>query len=216
MCCYVLRMCCQHVKTYVLRVLHTRRVAAHRAAHREQDHLSLCAVILKGDLVRAPTEFVVQIIVRDNPEAPGGKAAFPIYRGSKSKGTREFTGRVAVADRNALTPLWRRSVVKAARPNGRALVRPVLTEPLIVRLLFALPRPVSVRHTVRPYPIVRPDVDNLVKPTHDALTDSGIWKDDALVISLMTSKAYVNGFHADGTSALDVPGCVIEIYKIIS
>ena len=166
--------------------------------------------------MRPITEFVTRITIRDNPEAPGGKAAFPIYRGSRKNGTREFTGKVAVTDKNALTPLWRRSVRNAARPNGRAIIRPVLDMPLVVRLLFSLPRPISVSVKRRPFPSVRPDVDNLVKPTHDALTDSGVWKDDGLIISLITSKAYVNGFHADGTPALNEPGCVIEIFKVIT
>lgn len=164
--------------------------------------------------MKARTEFVIRIIVRDNPEVPGGKAAFPIYKGSKKKGTQEFTGRVAITDKNRLTPLWRRSVITAARPNGTAAVRPVLDMPLIVRLHFTLSRPVSVSERKRPYPIVKPDVDNLVKPTYDALTNSGIWKDDNLIIGQVTSKAYVNGYHADGTPALDEPGCVIEIFKI--
>lgn len=166
--------------------------------------------------MRAETAFIARIIVLDNPEAPGGKAAFPIYRGSKKAGTRTFTGKVAVTDHNRLTPLWRRSVVQAARPDGTAIVRPVLTGPLVIRLMFTLPRPHSVSATKRPYPIVRPDVDNLVKPTQDALTDAGIWKDDALVISSVISKAYEAGSHADGTPALDVPGCVIEIFQVLS
>lgn len=166
--------------------------------------------------MRPQTKHVVTITVRDNPEAPGGKSGFAIYRGSAKRGTREFTGKVAIVDRNKLVPLWRRSVVSAARPGGVAAVRPVLDEPVIVRLMFSLPRPASISAMKRPYPTVKPDVDNLVKPTHDALTDAGIWKDDARVISMISSKAYVNGFHADGTPAMDEPGCVIEIFKIAS
>lgn len=152
--------------------------------------------------------------VRDNPEAPGGKAAIPIYRGSRKNGTREFTGKVAVIDKNSLTPLWRRAVIQAARPNGRPVVRPVLDGPLVVRMFFTLRRPVSISEKKRPYPSVRPDVDNLTKPTYDAITTSGIWKDDALVISSIISKAYENGYHPDGTPALNEPGCVVEIFTI--
>lgn len=158
--------------------------------------------------------FVARIIVRDNPEAPGGKAAFPIYRGSRKNGTREFTGRVAVTDKNALTPLWRRSVRDAARPDGVAIVRPVLDQPLIVKLHFTIPRNTKAAMN-REFPYVKPDADNLVKPTFDALTDAGIWKDDARIVHLVSSKAYANGFHADGTPAMDEPGCVIEIFKIV-
>lgn len=194
------------VKTTVSRVPLRRR--GHVDTLTENDHEG------RRTGMKARTEFVIRIIVRDNPEVPGGKAAFPIYKGSKKKGTQEFTGRVAITDKNRLTPLWRRSVITAARPNGTAAVRPVLDMPLIVRLHFTLSRPVSVSERKRPYPIVKPDVDNLVKPTYDALTNSGIWKDDNLIIGQVTSKAYVNGYHADGTPALDEPGCVIEIFKI--
>lgn len=166
--------------------------------------------------MRAQTEHVITIQVRDNPEAPGGKAAFPIYRGSERRGNREFTGKVAVTDRNRLVPQWRRSVVNACRPNGVAAVRPVLDGPLIVRLHFTVERPASVSATKRPYPTVRPDIDNLVKPTYDAITNSGIWKDDNLIISQITSMAYVGGFHADGTPAMGVPGCVIEIFRVLA
>lgn len=164
--------------------------------------------------MRAEMHLRAKFEVRDNPEAPGGKAAVPIYRGSRANGTREFTGKVAVFDKSRAVPLWRRAVVQAARPNGRPLVRPVLTEPLVVRLFFTVPRPVSVSVTKRPYPIVKPDVDNLVKPTHDAITNAGIWKDDAQVISIITSKAYAGFFHPDGTPAMDEPGCVIEIFSV--
>lgn len=164
-------------------------------------------------ILRARMELACRFVVRDNPEAPGGKAAFPIYKGSKKNGTQVFTGRVAVVDKNSLTPLWRKSVVQAARPNGRPVVR-VLDGPLVIRVLFTLRRPVSISEKKRPYPIVRPDVDNLTKPTYDAITASGLWKDDALIISQINSKAYVNGYHPDGTPALDEPGCVVEIFRV--
>ena len=158
-------------------------------------------------------ELAVAFRVLDNPEAPGGKGAIPVYRGSKRNGTRTFTGRVNVVDKNhkAVT-LWRASVVEACRPGGKPLVSPGLNEPLVVRYFFALRRPASVR---RPYPSVKPDVDNLVKGTADAITDSGLWRDDALVISQVISKAYAGGHHPDGTAALTVPGCVVEIYRIM-
>lgn len=155
----------------------------------------------------------VAFSVLDNPEAPGGKAGIPIYRGSRKAGTREFTGRVNVVDKNhkAVTA-WRESVFKAARPNGVPVLSPGLDEPLIVRFMFSLKRPPSVK---RPYPSVRPDVDNLTKGTCDAITEAGIWRDDGLIICEMLSKAYCGYFHADGTPALEIPGCVIQIYTIL-
>jgi len=158
----------------------------------------------------------VAISVLDNPEAPGGKAGIPIYRGSRSAGTQEFTGRVNVIDKNhKAVKAWRESVFGAARPDGVPLLSPGLSEALVVRLLFSLRRPKSVSLMSRPYPTVRPDVDNLAKGTIDAITDAGIWRDDALVISSILSKAYCGYFHVDGTPALEIPGCIIQIYKIL-
>lgn len=164
---------------------------------------------------RAEVSLAVRLTVRDNPEAPGGKAAIPIYRGSARKGTREFTGRVAVLDRNSDVTRWRTSVFREARPGGRPVVSPVLSGPLVVRVMFSITRPVSVSVKRRPFPSVRPDIDNLVKPTHDALTDAGLWKDDALIVSSISSKAYVGEFHVDGTRALNEPGCVIDVFQVL-
>jgi len=163
--------------------------------------------------VKPRYELAVAFRVLDNPEAPGGKAGIPVYRGSRKNGSREFTGRVNVIDKNTrAVALWRSSVMTACRPGGVPLVRPGLDEPLAVRYFFTLKRPASVR---RPYPSVKPDVDNLVKGTADAITASGLWRDDALVISAVISKAYAGGAHPDGTPALSVPGCVVEIYRIM-
>jgi crossover junction endodeoxyribonuclease RusA len=159
---------------------------------------------------------MVGFTVFDDPEAPGGKAAFPIYRGSKKAGTQIFTGKVAITDKNRRVPLWRASVTAAARPNGVPLVSPALTGPLVIRLRYTIKRPVSVSPRVRPYPTVKPDLDNLVKPTQDAITGAGLWRDDALIVSSITSKAYEGGWHADGTPAMDVPGCVVEIFRVVA
>lgn len=162
--------------------------------------------------MRASSDLAVVITINDDPEAPGGKNGFAIYRGSAARGTREFTGRVVITDKNPDVQLWKQSVILAARPNGRALVN--LDCPLIVRYRFTLKRPTSVSVRKRPYPIVRPDWDNLIKGTQDALTEAGIWRDDSLIIDGGGSLAYTGYFHADGTPAMDQPGCVVEIFSI--
>lgn len=166
--------------------------------------------------MKAQMELAVRFVVHDDPEAPGGKDGFAIYRGSKKKGNREFTGRVAIVDKNikAVT-LWRESVMDAARPNHVPLISPALQDDLVVKYYFTLARPASVSIARRPYPNVRPDWDNLIKPTQDAITVAGLWKDDSKIITGISSKAYVDGYHPDGTSAECIPGCVIEIFRIV-
>jgi Holliday junction resolvase RusA-like endonuclease len=162
--------------------------------------------------MRASYDLAVAIVINDDPEAPGGKNGFAIYRGSTAKGTREFTGQVVITDKNPNVESWKTSVRLAARPNGRALVN--LDCALIVRYRFTLKRPISVSVTKRPFPTVRPDWDNLIKATQDALTEAGVWRDDSLIVDGGGSLAYAGYFHADGTPAMDQPGCVVDIFAI--
>jgi len=54
---------------------------------------------------------------------------------------------------------------------------------------FHLPRPKSV---FRLRPSVKPDVDKLARSILDSLTDSGVLKDDSLVVSLSVQKYYAD------------------------
>lgn len=156
-------------------------------------------------------ELALSIMVPGDPVSPGGKASVPIYRGSKRNNTREFTGRVATFDKKKAVIPWRAAITAAVRKDGLCVIEP-LDGPLHVSMYFTLGRP---RTVTRVFPTVIPDVDNLVKPTYDALTKGGVWKDDKLIISQFTSKAYVGGSHPDGTPALDHPGVSISIYRIL-
>lgn len=42
------------------------------------------------------------------------------------------------------------------------------------------------------YPPVQPDLSKLIRATEDALTDAGVWRDDAQVVAIMASKYYAN------------------------
>lgn len=67
-----------------------------------------------------------------------------------------------------------------------------LDGPLAVRLLFLLPRPKVMMWRKRPMPRVphtsRGDVDNFAKSSLDALSDAGLWRDDAQVARLLVEK----------------------------
>lgn len=70
------------------------------------------------------------------------------------------------------------------------------TGPLYVSIDFTFPRPKSHsnRHGVRDdapvYHIAKPDSDNAAKAVLDALTQIGVWSDDAQVAELRVSKRY--------------------------
>lgn len=124
----------------------------------------------------------------------------PIYKGSRKKGNRQFTGKVNLLEqtRKTLDP-WRAAVTLQARQQ---YTRPVpLDVPLSVGMVFMIKRPKSVR---RPHPCVTPDLSKLVRAVEDALTDAGVWRDDALVVRYHElAKVYA--------AAGDQPGVLISI-----
>jgi Holliday junction resolvase RusA-like endonuclease len=106
----------------------------------------------------------------------------PIPQGSKSAYVRG--GRAVIADDNKHLKRWRKDVTAAA-----AHVRPAepIDGDLVVAIEFRLVQPKSVR---RERPNVRPDVDKLIRSVFDGITDSGLWSDDARVVTVWASKVY--------------------------
>lgn len=85
-----------------------------------------------------------------------------------------------------------------------------LDGPLHVLMVFTLPKPASAPKRRRTWPDRIPDLSKLVRATEDALTDSGIWADDARVVETTSAKRYPN----EGPDALSVPGVLIRIWRM--
>lgn len=144
----------------------------------------------------------IRIVVRGTPAPQGSKS----FKGmSKS-------GRAILAESSKKVRPWRQDV-KAAAEAWRARSGAVpIDGPVVVRMTFTLPKPVSAPKRRRTYPMRTPDVSKLARSTEDALTDAGIWTDDARVIGYdKLWKAYPG----EDVDALDSPGCVIEIAEVI-
>ena len=92
--------------------------------------------------------------------------------------------------------VWRGKVQDAVA----RLEEPIILGPVELRLGFDLVRPLAHYGTGRnagvlkpnapTWPITMPDLDKLVRAIGDAITDAGLWKDDAQVASLVTAKRY--------------------------
>jgi Holliday junction resolvase RusA-like endonuclease len=68
-----------------------------------------------------------------------------------------------------------------------------ITAPVYLRVIFFLPRPKSLKDTggISSIPHTKkPDLDNLLKSTMDAITELKIWSDDSLVFYIEASKWY--------------------------
>jgi Holliday junction resolvase RusA-like endonuclease len=133
----------------------------------------------------------IEITVYGTPAPQGSKRAFAV----RGKGGVP-TGRIAVIESSHdRVKSWRQAVIDAARevmaPSWQRDRFP-LAGPLEVAVTFYLKRPKSHYRTGRnaellrddapPYPAKAPDLSKLARSTEDALSDAGLWADDAQVV----------------------------------
>lgn len=85
-----------------------------------------------------------------------------------------------------------------------------LSGPVEVELVFTLPKPKSAPKRLKTWPDRKPDLSKLVRSTEDALTDAGVWEDDARVVRCLSRKVYPG----EDQDALNVPGAVIRIREV--
>lgn len=107
----------------------------------------------------------------------------PGPQGSKNS----YNGRLVESSKKVKP--WRNAVMKAAKaamPDDWE----VLDGPLAAEIQFHLPRPKSAPKTIDIPAIRYPDVSKLVRATEDALTQAGVWADDARVVREVTGKRY--------------------------
>lgn len=132
----------------------------------------------------------------------------PGPQGSKSfKGMRG--GHAIMVESSKKVRPWRQDV-KAAAEAVRAGRTP-LDGPLTLRMVFTLPKPASAPKRRQTWPMRTPDLSKLARSTEDALTDAGIWVDDARVVEYgLLAKRYPN----EGLYALEAPGAWIIIEAI--
>ena len=79
---------------------------------------------------------------------------------------------------------WKSQVTLAALTHRGQFA----TGALRLEVEFYLPRPQAHKHD--DYVTVKPDLDNLLKSTMDALTNAGVWHDDAQVAAIVSTKRY--------------------------
>lgn len=158
------------------------------------------------------TSIVLKVFGQPAPQ--GSKRAFKV----RGKGGIP-TGRVAVIESSHdRVKSWRQAVIDAAVPV-RAERLP-FDGPLHVAMSFFLARPQShfgtgrnagrLKESAPHYPTKAPDLSKVIRATEDALTDCGIWADDARVVMISAEKQYTS-LNSDEMS---VPGAIIEVEQI--
>lgn len=83
--------------------------------------------------------------------------------------------------------------------------------PVRLTVVFTLPAPKSLPKTKASVPAKKPDLSKLVRSTEDAITDSFLWKDDALVVSMVVDKTYPSHVIGSHKGALPGPGARIIV-----
>jgi len=168
---------------------------------------------------------VIEIHVFGQPAPQGSKHGRPIYRGRGAE--REFTGKVAQQESSPNLKPWREAVKHAAldvMKARHATSNPfwILNGPVFIYTVFTFVRPKThyrtgrnahlLRDNAPAYPIRfgRNDIEKLDRGTRDALTDAGVWVDDAQVAHHDSWKVWARE-HPD---ALPVAGAVIRIYRL--
>lgn len=133
------------------------------------------------------------------------------------QGSKRHVGHGVMVESSKALPTWREAVKQAAldvmRCDCSVWVQPPRGTAVELRIDFAFPRPASHYGTGRNAGTIKPsalfwkptapDLSKLIRATEDALTDAGVWADDAQVSRLVSSKAYAFDQEA--------PGAYIEI-----
>lgn len=146
-------------------------------------------------------ESVIEVIVYGMP-APQGSKRFV--------GTTK-SGRGLMVESSAKVKPWREAVKYAAREAmQRAGILAPMDGPLVMDVWFTLPKPKSAPKSRVTYPATKPDASKLLRSTEDALTDAGLWADDARVIGGNIWKRYPG----EGPGALASPGAVIRVWTM--
>lgn len=158
---------------------------------------------------------ILMFAVHGTPAPQGSKNGRAIYKGKGAN--RQFTGKVAMQESSKKVKPWRRHVAQvAAEAAGFPDDWMPLTMPLVLDMVFTMPRPKSfpandpTGRRAHGKPTVYPDVSKLVRSTEDAMTKI-VWRDDAQVIAYRRcEKVYVGDPDPD---ALRKPGAVIRVWN---
>jgi crossover junction endodeoxyribonuclease RusA len=125
--------------------------------------------------------------------------AFYAYGTPAPQGSKRHVGHGVMVESSAKVRPWREAVKAAGEGAG-----PTLDGPLAALIVFTLPRPKTAKKTYT-IPDRTPDLSKLVRATEDAITDIGLWADDARIASCHALKVFA-GYH---TWALPHPGVIV-------
>jgi Holliday junction resolvase RusA-like endonuclease len=140
---------------------------------------------------------LLEVVAYGHPRPQGSKRAFVNKR----------TGRPVLVEQSEHLKPWREAIVQAAVDPSRQ----PLPGPLRVSMVFTMPKPLSAPKTRVTHPMTQPDLSKLCRAAEDALTDAGVWVDDAQVVEyIRLAKVYPR----EDQDALHVPGIRVRVWAM--
>ena len=141
---------------------------------------------------------------------------FTVYGTPAPQGSKKFVGTdkagrgILVESSKKVRP-WRMDVKEAAGA-ARTAHGGTLDGPLVVSMVFTVKKPASAPKSRQTWPDRMPDLSKLLRSTEDAITDAGLWADDARVVRYAKlAKCYPG---EDDPDALAAPGVVVRIAQV--
>lgn len=144
---------------------------------------------------------MLSFIVYGNPAPQGSKR----YVGTTK------TGRGIMIESSKKVRPWRMDVKAAAEQlrEQHACQMP-LDGPLIVSMVFTLPKPASAPKKRRTWADKKPDLSKLARSTEDAISDAGVWRDDARIVEY---RRLAKVFAGEDQDALSSTGVRVTIWR---
>ncbi len=136
--------------------------------------------------------------------------SFVVYGMPGPQGSKRHVGNGVIIESSAKVKPWRQDV-KMAALQARQGAAP-LDGPIRARMVFTLPKPLSAPKRRRTWPDKKPDLSKILRSTEDALTDSGIIRDDARIVSYSRLEKVYPG---EDPEALDAPGVRITLESML-
>lgn len=137
-----------------------------------------------------------------------------VYGDPAPQGSKKFVGvvngRGMLIESSKRVKPWRQDVVAAAQEAMKGF--PTFDGPLVVKMVFTLPKPASAPKRRRTWPNKKPDVSKLARSTEDALVTAGAVKDDARIVEY---SRLAKVFPGEDQDALLSPGVLIEIHPLV-
>ena len=130
--------------------------------------------------------------------------AFDVIGRPAPQGSKKSIGNNRFVESSKFLPAWRKDVRLAAENAVTVNGWEQVSGPVELEVMFYLDRPSSVSTVKRPYPIVPPDIDKLLRSVQDSLTGV-VYEDDAQIIRVLAWKVYAD---------TRVPGAFVRVNEL--